>query len=212
MSALENSEEISVYNIDENTDTSELQSGDLIKISGECRTDPLYPLANAVQLFMTATSKIPTGDSFLTSLIQNQSDKGEFDNVIDLVYNGRVGMEVIPKNIPDKFGLVINESDTWIDPKQEFNTTNQYTILGRIQEKTSEDDIWDLLEIFRVLSSVSTDEEVMAMRAEIIGRLMQRLEENREESDEPSIIPEINPDDFIIRGPATIINPIAIYW
>ncbi|MDS0475269.1 hypothetical protein [Natrinema sp. 1APR25-10V2] len=210
--ALENSEDIDVYDINEGADVSGIQTGDLVKISGECRTDPLYPLANAVQLFMTATSSIPTGNSFFTSLLESQSDKGEFENVIDLVYNGRVGMKVVPEDTSDRFGLVINEKDTWIDPQQEFNTANQYTILGRVQEQVPENEVWDLLEIFRVLSSVSTNEEVMDLRIEIIGKLMQKLEESAEDSDTASIIPEIDPDDFIIDGPATIINPIAIYW
>ena len=107
--------------------------------------------------------------------------------------------------------MAIQESETWVDPHREFRGSNDYTIFGRVQTQLSEGKIWDLIEILRVLDNASSEEEMDNRRIEFIVKLLNDLEEQNTGGEEFRL-PDINPEEFVLEGEATIISPIAIYW
>jgi len=208
---LEQSSNTKIHDISEDNHGTDLEPGDLVRVEGQCTTDPLYPLLTAVHYFTSATNGIPQGDSFWSSLLQNQSEQGQVEQVYELLYGGWIGLKLEHGDISRNFGMVIHESETWIDPHREFRGSNEYTILGRIQTQLPEGEIWDLIEILRVLDSASSEDEMTERRMEIIAKLLDNLEEQNTGGEEFRL-PDMNPDEFVLEGEATIVNPIAIYW
>lgn len=209
--ALEQSDETVIHDISEDATGANLEPGDLVKVRGRCTTDPLYPLLTAVHYFASATSGIPQGDSFWSSLLQNQSEQGQVEQMYELLYGGWIGLKLEHEAVSQNFGMVIHESETWVDPHREFRGSNEYTILGRVQTQLSEGEIWDLIEILRVLDSASSEEEMDETRLELIAKLLDDFEKQNAGS-EGFRLPDMNPDEFVLEGEATILSPIAIYW
>jgi hypothetical protein len=207
--ALEEDEETRIYDIP-NEDTGEVESGSIIRLKGECTTDPLYPLLGALEHIIGATSEAPKGNGFWARLIQNQSELGQVEEFYQLLYGGWVGLDIFLNDTTRNFGTVINENQMWTNSYREFRGTNEYTILGRVQKQVPSGEIWDLVEALRVINSVTSDSEASANRAELVAKILESLED-QDESKEFEL-PELSPEDFVIEGPATIINPIAIYW
>lgn len=208
---LEQSDETEIYDISEDGSGSDLEPGDLVRVTGKCRTDPLYPLLTALHYFASAMSGIPQGNSFWSSLLQNQSEQGQIEQVNELLYGGWIGLKMEHGEIGRNFGMAIHEGETWVDPHREFRGSNEYTILGRVQSQLSGGEIWDLIEILRVLDSASSDAEMDERRLELMGKLLDELEDHNTGSEEFRL-PEMDPDEFVLEGEATIVSPIAIYW
>ena len=208
---LEQSDETDVYDIPDDGSGAVLEPGDLVRVTGKCTTDPLYPLLTALHYFASATSGIPQGDSFWSSLLQNQSGQGQVEQVYELLFGGWLGLKMEHDEVSRNFGMAIHESETWIDSQREFRGSNEYTIFGRVQSQLSEREIWDLIEILRVLDSASSEEEMEERRLELIARLLDELEEQNA-GDEEFRLPDMDPEEFVIEGEATILSPIAIYW
>lgn len=208
---LEQSDETEVKDITADGTGADLEPGDLVRVKGRCTTDPLYPLLTAIHYFVSATSGIPQGNSFWSSLLQNQSEQGQVEQVYELLYGGWIGLKMEHDKIGRNFGMAIHESETWIDPHREFRGSNEYTVLGRVQRQLSEGEIWDLIEILRVLGSASSGEEMGERRIELIAKLLDSLEEQNAGNEEFRL-PDMDPEEFVLEGEATIVSPIAIYW
>lgn len=209
--ALEQNDDVEIHDILPEYTGNDLEAGDLVRVKGSCTTDPLYPLLTALHFFTSATSDIPQGNSFWSSLLQNQSELGQVEQIYELLYGGWIGLKMEPDGIGRNFGMAINESNTWIDPHREFRGSNEYSVLGRVQKQLSAGEIWDIIEILRVLDSAASNQEMGERRKELIARLLDELEEQNTEDDEFRL-PKMSPDDFIVEGEATVLNPIAIYW
>lgn len=210
--ALNQNNEVEIHDISSEHTGSDLEAGDLVRIKGKCTTDPLYPLLTALHFFTSATSDLPQGNSFWSSILQNQSELGQVKQIYELLYGGWIGLKMESDGVERNFGMAIDESDTWIDPHREFRGSGEYTVLGRVQKELSAGEIWDIVEIFRVLDSVASEQEMDERRMELIARLLDELEEHNAEDDNELRLPTMNPDDFIVEGKATVLNPIAIYW
>ncbi|WP_081606167.1 MULTISPECIES: DUF6414 family protein [Haloferax] len=207
--ALQESDTTEVYDLDNTEDFSELKPGDVVKISGFCTTDPLYPLLGALEHITEATSEAPSGSGLVAQLIQSQSDFGQVQQFYQLLYGGWVGLELTPNNNGHNFGLAINEDLTTVDCYREFRGLNEYTVLARVQDQIQEGEKWDLVEALRVIAGISPDVEADQFRAEIIGRLLRAIDEQDNDGFE---LPELDPSEMFVEGPATILNPIALYW
>lgn len=208
--ALEQSDDTEIHDLTTGASQDHLEPGDLVKIKATCTTDPLYPLLTALHYFLNATRDIPEGKSFWSSLLHNQSEFGQIEQVYELLYGGWIGLKMDSDDIRQTVGMAINEENTWVDPHREFRGSNEYTVFGRVQRQLSEGEIWDLIEILRVLDSASSAEEMDEQRLDIIIKLLDELEGQNEENDFE--LPEMDPEEFIVEGLATVVNPIAIYW
>jgi len=212
---LEQSDDTKIHDVSSGLQYDELEPGDLIRINARCTTDPLYPLLTALHYFVSAVNDVPQGNSFWSSLLQSQSQLGQVEQIYELLYGGWIGLKMEPQDADRNFGTVINDSETWVDPHREFRGSNEYTILGRVQNQLSDGEIWDIIEILRVLGSVASEDEMDERRIDLIIKMLDKLEEHNEETEEGENefrLPEMDPDEFIIEGEATIVNPIAIYW
>lgn len=208
--ALQEDDSFEIHDISGSDTVGDVGSGELVRLEGTCSPDPLYPLLGALEYVTKATSEAPDGDGFWAQMIQNQSDLGQVQQFYQLLYGGWVGLEISPDESEYNFGTVINENQMWTNSYREFRGTNKYTILGRVQNQIPDGEIWDLIEALRVINSAVSDDESESNRAKIIAKVLDSMEE--QEGSEDYDLPDLKPDDFIVQGPAMIINPIAIYW
>lgn len=207
--ALQEEDSTNVYELDDTEDTSDLDAGEIVKIKGTCTTDPLYPLLGALEHITEATSEAPSGSGLIAQLAQSQSDFGQVQQFYQLLYGGWVGLELTPNTGDHNFGLAINEEFATVDCYREFRGLNEYTVLARVQDQVQEGEKWDLVEALRVIAGISPDVEIEQFRAEIIGRILREIDEQDNDGFQ---LPELDPGKMFVDGPATILNPIALYW
>lgn len=221
-------------------DIDALNNGDVVKIRGQCSTDPLYRVMGSAELLEEASS-----DS--NQLIEQESVVGQRNQF----YNGMVGLKVEPKNESGPFGMAVKSEDLWIDDRREFLGQQEYTVLGRIEGKIPSNREWDLIDALRVLEGFVPPDKHAEMRDEMldemfdnvalgdqekkvvqeillndlmsgevnIAEIQQKREElieiAREEADESE--DDFDPTEYMERKDFTlktgyIISPIGIYW
>lgn len=207
--ALQEEGSTSIYELDDTEDFSDLDTGEIVKLQGTCTTDPLYPLLGALEHITEATSEAPSGSGLIAQLAQSQSDFGQVQQFYQLLYGGWVGLELTPNTGDHNFGLAINEELATVDCYREFRGLNEYTVLARVQDQVQEGEKWDLVEALRVIAGISPDVEIEQFRAEIIGRILREIDDQDNDGFQ---LPELDPDKMFVDGPATILNPIALYW
>jgi len=83
-----------ITDLKKSNDAEKANPGDLVRVSGACGTDPLYPLLSALQYFVEATSETPESDGFFAQLMKNTSQIGQVEQFYELLYHGWVGLEV----------------------------------------------------------------------------------------------------------------------
>jgi len=207
--ALQDGDTTDIHEFENTEDFSELDTGEIVKIRGTCTTDPLYPLLGALEHITEATSDAPSGNGLIAQLAQSQSEFGQVQQFYQLLYGGWVGLELTPNTGNHNFGLAINEELSTVDCYREFRGLNEYTVLARVQDQVQEDERWDLVEALRVIAGISPDVEIEQIRAELIGRILKEIDEQDNDGFE---LPELDPNEMFVNGPATILNPIALYW
>ena len=199
--------EITDLNSDNNVNSVEL--GELVRVEGSCKPDPLYPLLSALQYIVEATSDAPQGSGFLAQLLQSTSQLGQVEQFYQLLYHGWIGLEVDAPVGQWSVATTIDTQNMWVDPDREFRSQNEYTIFGRVREINNEEAIWDLIEALRMIDSVSSDSESADIRAKLVAKVLDSMDEQNESEFK---LPEIQPEDFILEGRSIIIDPIAIHW
>jgi hypothetical protein len=198
-----------VTDLTSDSDIESIEPGNLVRVVGSCRPDPLYPLLSALRYFVEATSGAPEGGGVFAQLMQNASQLGQVEQFYQLLYHDWIGLKIESPGEQWKVATTVSAQNMWVDPDREFRSQNQYTILGRIRQITDGSEIWDLIEVLRMMDAVSSDEEKSDTRAKLVGRIIESLEEQNESEFE---FPEIEPEDFVLEGKSIIIDPIAIYW
>lgn len=198
-----------ITEIDNESDIEDIELGDLVRVRGSCKPDPLYPILSGLQYIVEATSDAPQGGGFFAQLMQSASQLGQVEQFYQLLYHGWIGLEVDAPT--DQWGVAttVDTQNMWVDPDREFRSQNKYTIFGRVREINDEDTIWDLIEALRMMDSVSSNSESEDTRAKLVGKVLDSMDEQNDSEFE---LPEIQPDDFILEGKSIIIDPIAIHW
>jgi len=59
-----------------------------------------------------------------------------------------------------------------------------------------------------MVDEITSTKEATKMRAELVAKILQSMEENQGEFE----LPDIEPNDFILEGKSVIVDPIAMYW
>jgi len=198
-----------IAELDSNSNIDSIELGDLVRVDGSCRPDPLYPLLSALQYIVEATSDAPQGGGFFTQVIQNTSELGQVEQFNQLLYHGWIGLEIDSSISQWNVGTTVDVENMWVDPDREFRSQNQYTVLGRVREITDKDSIWDLIEVLRMIDAVSSKKESSQLRSKIVAQVLDSMEEKNQSEFE---IPEIQPEDFVLEGKSIVIDPIAIHW
>lgn len=136
-----------------------LSPGDVVKIKGKCRTDPLFRAFGLVSL-------LEPDDSGMRFKLPNEM---QMDEQRKRLYNGMVGLKIETEKGKGPFGMVVKEEKLWIDGRREFLRPREYTILGRVEGDIPSDAKWDLVDYFRVLG------EFLPWTGETLCRLFARL-------------------------------------
>lgn len=205
----EETTEPEITDLDPDFDIESVDLGDLVRVVGTCRPDPLYPLLSALQYIVEATSDAPTGSGFFSQLIQNASQMGQVEQFYQLLYHGWIGLRIDAPIDHYNVGTTVDVQNMWVDPDREFRSQNQYTVLGRVREITDEDSIWDLIEALRMIDAVASDEESSTLRAKLVAQVLDSMEEQNQSEFE---LPEMEAEDFVLEGQSIVIDPIAIHW
>ncbi|MCG1001874.1 MULTISPECIES: hypothetical protein [Halobacterium] len=198
-----------ITDLTSDSDIEDIELGELVRVVGSCRPDPLYPLLSALQYIVESTSDAPQGGGVFAQLMQNASQLGQVEQFYQLLYHGWIGLEIDAPTGQWGVATTVDTQNMWVDPDREFRSQNEYTILGRVREVNDEETIWDLIEALRMMDSVSSDSENSEFRAKLVGRVLDSMDEQNESEFE---LPEIHPEDFILEGKSIVIDPIAIHW
>lgn len=200
-------------------ETFNLNSGDVVKVSGRAKTDPLYRMLNVASL----STRIKSLDL----------DEEQVSSARDAIYGKQIGMVV---DVPDDewgYAMSIERKNLWIDdPQREFLGSREYTVLGRIEEVIPPNTNWDYLDIMRIAGTVLSKDSLDSFRT-VIQEFIEMVDGfeaeaplpnlrgltigDMQEMDSPptrdsKISVNIEDKEISIEGKALIINPIAVYW
>lgn len=208
------------YNLDSN-------DIDIVKFSGNGKTDPVYRMSNVLSLISR------------TEVLQEYVDQDEdmdisgiIDDLQDVVFGDQIGVEF---DVADDVAYVasINEGDLWVDdPRREFAASREYTVLGRVVGRIPEDDEWDYIDIFRISATVLDGDSMGTIRGVVANFIdivdnysknvplpdlenatSEDIEGDEELSQQDSAIRlSVEDKKIYVEGPGLIIDPIAIYW
>jgi hypothetical protein len=100
----------------------------------------------------------------------------------------------------NSYGAVLDRDQLRVPVERAFYKPRKYTIFGRVEDNISESEVWDPLDTTRVLQSFASEDVGVNHFMDVIHQI----------SKENQI--EMLDEHMMIEGPATIIDPIAVYW
>ncbi|MCU4744297.1 DUF6414 family protein [Natronoglomus mannanivorans] len=195
---------------------------DVIKVTGIIETDPLYRLANSMIAIEKSLGK--------------KSPK-DVEKMMDL-YGGKIPLVLQPKD-GERYNYImtVDKSNIWVDELQEFLGGNNYTVVGRLKGRVSENQEWDSVGVLRTADTVFTDGFIGFLRYQMVSEsdelrdigieevISELDEETMEKIDwddnelmrnmkdiEENGVFDVDPSELTVSGPALLIDPIAIYW
>lgn len=191
--------------------------GDVVKIKGTVRSDPLFRLMNTVSLF---------------SRLGDDVQQEDIEPILRL-YGTQIPLKIEPTDEDGfgfSYGMAIEESNLWVDSRREFLGTKNYTVFGRVTDVLSSDELWETIDLLRIARTVLSEESVDEIRSMLsdlmtaMGSIEQDVEmpdtegitaEDLEgedlDTEESTLALDVEDYDFSIEGRAIIIDPIAIY-
>lgn len=98
------------------------------------------------------------------------------------------------------YGAVLDRDQLRVPEERAFFEPRKYTIFGRVESKVSEGKEWDPIDTTRVVESFATDDVGIS---EFVDMIVNVAQENKI---------EMKDEHLSIDGPATIIDPLAVYW
>jgi hypothetical protein len=193
-------------------DGEDLNSGDIVKLSGKAETDDYYKYLNTVLHFTKNEALLNLfNEGGQNSEVATELAQLDLDELIKGIYGERVGLKVEKEKSKMDYGMALDFDNLWVDPKREFLGEREYTILGRVETTISSKSTWDFIDLLRVASTLLTDDKMDELREEMEIEDMD-TEEDEEDDEESLEITDINKEDFSMSGPAIILDPIAVYW
>ncbi|QIO25412.1 hypothetical protein [Haloarcula sp. JP-L23] len=216
--ALEDSGEI--VDLTESDGDISFSNGDMVKIRGEAKTDPIYRFLSELSI---------VSDLDVVDAEENNLD--EIDGFRELMYADQVGLSLEVDDTISSFGMSLNRENLWVDENREFLGRREYVVVGRIRETFGRDTKWDFADILRLADTITTDETMEEIRqlasafVESIGDLSQEYErpdmdevsleelsEEDYEKEESMFELDIGDNEIALEGPGHVVHPVAIYW
>ena len=216
--ALEDSDEI--VDIDDSDRGYSLSGGEMVKIRGEAKTDPIYRFLSVLSIVK---------DLGLTD--DEEDDLSQIEQMRELLYANQVGLSLEVENTTASFGMSLSLDNLWVDENREFLGRREYVVVGRVRETFGRNQKWDYADIMRLASTITTDDTMNEIRqlasdfVESIGNFSQEYErpdiddasfEELSEQDydvEESLFElEMGDNEIALQGPGHVIHPVAIYW
>lgn len=169
---------------EENADLEALNPGDVIKIKGNCSTDPLYRLITSLSVFEDRSTG-EYADKSNPFEWANESNKRESASEYrDQIYHGKVGLKIDTGTDRGPFGMAVTEEEMWIDLRNDFLGPQQYTVLGRVEAQLTSKDEWDLVDSFRILAEMMPSKDAYDAREELLEQVFENERLSEEDIDQ----------------------------
>ncbi|GAA1817249.1 hypothetical protein GCM10009682_42600 [Luedemannella flava] len=205
----------------DNSSSLEFDSGDPIKIRGDCDPDPFFKLLNSItmltRMFEAEQLEHTTGEDvdFSEDMDEIMIDESRsvFDIWRDILHGERIGLRVDSDGFNYPVVMSIDLGSLWTNPKREFYSTKQYTVIGRVDHVIGNEK-WDYIDLVQIMSEVFTEDSVDGFRG-VLSEVAENLEENTQTENEEEMFEidtDIEESDYVVDGPAIVIDPVAIYW
>lgn len=115
---------------------------------------------------------------------------------------GRVPVRLDSKNSfgGNSYGAVLDRSQLRVPVERAFSKPRKYTIFGRVEDTIPKSEEWDPIDTTRVMQSFASEDVGISGFMKMIREVA--------ESNKITMLDE----HITIDGPATIIDPLAVYW
>lgn len=100
----------------------------------------------------------------------------------------------------ETYGAVLDREELRIPPSRAFSQPRKYTIFGRVEDTIPQGETWNPVDTIRVIESFATGDG----GAETFLDMIQEVARNTNI--------EMKDEHITVDGPATIIDPLAVYW
>ena len=190
-----------------------VEQGNVIKISGDCTTDPFYRLLSAVSLML----RIFEAEEVAEEMEENPSETFEskgmsiFDQWKGILHGENIGLKLDSDDFGRPVVMAVNIENLWVNPQREFLSSHDYTVVGRVDRVMAGSEKWDFIDILQIIDSVFSDESVDAFR-DSFAEVAENIGEIGEDDNEAEFAADISSDDYVVEEPAIVIDPVAIYW
>ena len=182
-----------------------LERGDIVELTDELSAMSLFQFELLLDAFLRMMNQ--EVHESLDELEENISDDvslQEIEQLEELQYiiqqfsGGNISLRTHSTEQPA--GMLLDPQNVRGNPERVFLEKRRYTVFGKIEEVLSEDETWDPATVTQILDRYVPQEEA--------GPELRR--------DLKNVSRDLNMDltneDMLIKGPAIVIHPMAIYW
>ena len=176
---LDDSGKISTFSFDWDSPPSNsdfnLDSVDVVKITGTAKTDPVYRLANLVSLL----SRVEVLQEYQDSDNRSTTEISQIaDDLKEIIFSNQIGVQIDDGTLMS-YVMSVDTDNLWVnDPRREFTDSREYTVLGRVVGEIPEDDEWDYIDLLRI-SDVIFDKESLRTVRELLTIFLDLLSDFR---------------------------------
>lgn len=175
-------------------------------------TDPFFRNLSSMSSLMRIGQLEQIADQEINEMeeLSISNNKSVFDVMMNVLHGEQIGLKIDTEGYHHPVLMSINTDDLWIDPEREFGGEREYTVVGRVIQVLSSRGKWDFLDLLQIMDDAFTEDSIDVFRDELMEFARAWAEEDEDE--EYDLEFEINRDDYVVEGPATVVDPIAIYW
>lgn len=191
-----------------------LNSGDVVKVTGSCQTDPLYRTFNTMSTLMRIENLEEVESEAGVGYNMGQSSPPDqlFETLTDILHGDSLSLKLDSENYHRPFVMPLDVGNLWTNrPEREFIDTHDYTVVGRVSQVIPNTASWDFVEILRIMDSVFSDESVDTIR-NLCVEVISEMREASTEGEGFDLDVEAEREDFVIEESAVVLDPIAVYW
>ena len=191
--------------IHQNPDPRSLARGDVVRIEGQAIPMSLFKFEVAVKTIKDLLNA-GTQESLeeLDAEAQNEFDAEDlgqldvFDDLLEKFTGDKIPLRIATEDW--SYGVTLDRQKMRVPPAEAFIEENDYTLIGRVEQRLISDDRWDPILATSIMDRYMPEEEAPEeMRAQ--------LEVAAEEMNMA-----IGEEDWELSGHTAVIHPIAIFW
>jgi len=142
--ALEDSDEI--VDLTGSTEKISFSTGDMVKIRGEVKTDPIYRVLSVLSII-----------NDLNLVDETEDDLDQIEDIRELLYANQVGLSLQVEESMSSFGMSLDLDNMWGDENREFLGRREYVAVGRIRETFGRENKWDYADIMRLTDTIASE-------------------------------------------------------
>ncbi|WP_160134734.1 DUF6414 family protein [Halococcus salsus] len=203
LESLVESEDIPVF---DGTSGGDPSRGDTIRLEGEVSSMSLFKLESALNAFTellggdTIETLSEVGDENLPDNLSSQQLEqiNQVQQLVSQFTGSAVPLRMDINGYP--IAVPLEREFMRTSPEEEFLSDRKYTVFGRVENKVSSGETWDPVNLTRIVDKYAPQEGSGAeFRANMTSWASQ-------------VNISLEQDDMLIKGPASVVSPIAMYW